>query len=47
MLTGKTSPFDKVKGRLSGCDTYLTKPVKLSLFKQTLERLLPHAVQPD
>ncbi len=27
MLTSKSSPFDRVKGSLAGCDSYLTKPV--------------------
>lgn len=40
MLTGRSSPFDKVKGRLSGCDSYLTKPVSLKEFNQTLEKWL-------
>ena len=40
MLTGKSSPFDKVKGRLSGCDTYLTKPVSLQDFNKTLNKWL-------
>ena len=26
MLTGKKSPFDKVRGTMSGCDAYITKP---------------------
>ena len=26
MLTGRTSPFDKVRGTMSGCDAYITKP---------------------
>ena len=26
MLTSKTSPFDKVRGTMSGCDAYVTKP---------------------
>jgi twitching motility two-component system response regulator PilG len=26
MLTGKKSPFDKVRGTMSGCDAYVTKP---------------------
>ena len=43
MLTGKSSPFDKVKGKLSGCDAYLTKPVSLKEFNKTLSRWLhPH-----
>ncbi len=40
MLTGKSSAFDKVKGKLSGCDTYLTKPVSLKEFNQTLSKCL-------
>lgn len=40
MLTGKSSPFDKVKGKLSGCDAYLTKPVSLKEFNQTLSKWL-------
>ena len=26
MLTSKKSPFDKIRGTMSGCDTYITKP---------------------
>lgn len=33
MLTGKTSPFSKVKGSLSGCDSYLTKPLEREQFQ--------------
>ncbi len=40
MLTGKSSPFDKVKGKLSGCDAYLTKPVSLKEFNRTLSKWL-------
>jgi len=40
MLTGKSSPFDKVKGKLSGCDAYLTKPVSLKEFNKTLSKWL-------
>ncbi|NIR32766.1 MAG: response regulator [Gammaproteobacteria bacterium] len=44
MLTGKSSPFDKVKGKLSGCDTYLTKPVSLQDFNRTLTRCLSYSI---
>lgn len=27
MLTGKTSPFDRIRAKIAGCDAYLTKPV--------------------
>ena len=40
MLSGKSSPIDKVKGKLSGCDAYLTKPVSLKEFNQTLSKWL-------
>ncbi len=41
MLTGKSSPFDKVKGTLSGCDTYLTKPLQHEDFQQVARKYIP------
>jgi twitching motility two-component system response regulator PilG len=38
MLTSKSSPFDRVRGSLAGCDTYLTTPVDYQAFKQVLEK---------
>ncbi len=29
MLTSKSSPFDKIRGKMAGCKAYLTKPVVL------------------
>ena len=40
MLTSKSSPFDRVKGSLAGCDTYLTKPVKQSSFQKVVKKYL-------
>ena len=40
MLTGKSSPFDRVKGKLAGCDTYLTKPVDHATFQQVVRQYL-------
>ncbi len=40
MLTSKSSPFDRIKGALAGCDTYLTKPVKQSSFQKTVKKHL-------
>jgi twitching motility two-component system response regulator PilG len=40
MLTGKSSPFDRVKGTLAGCDTYLTKPVKQTAFQKVVKKYL-------
>ena len=37
ILTSKSSPFDRARGALAGCDTYLTKPVELKrLFEATV-----------
>lgn len=43
MLTGKSSPFDKVKGSLSGCDTYLTKPLQHDEFQNIARKYIPQA----
>lgn len=38
MLTGKSSTFDRIKGSLAGCDTYLTKPVEYELFQNVVKK---------
>ncbi len=38
MLTSKTSPFDKIRGKMAGCDAYLTKPVRIQLLLDTVEK---------
>ena len=40
MLTGNSSAADQVKGTLAGCDSYLIKPVKSILFKETMARYI-------
>ncbi len=40
MLTGKSSPFDRVRGKLSGCDSYLTKPVAREAFQTVVNKYL-------
>lgn len=40
MLTSRSSPFDKVKGKLAGCDSYLTKPVEHEEFQKVVSGLL-------
>jgi twitching motility two-component system response regulator PilG len=40
MLTGKSSPFDRVRGALAGCDTYLVKPVKQASFQKVVKKYL-------
>ena len=36
MLTSNSSPADRVKGKLAGCDTYLIKPVNPDIFKEVI-----------
>ena len=40
MLTSKSSPFDRVRGALAGCDTYLTKPAKQNSFQKVVKKYL-------
>ena len=40
MLTGNSSAADQLKGELAGCDSYLIKPVKSDLFKETMTRYI-------
>lgn len=42
MLTSKDSPFDKIRGSMSGCDAYLTKPVDEEKLLETIARFLQH-----
>jgi two-component system, cell cycle response regulator len=36
MLTSKASPFDRIRGKMAGCDSYLTKPVDPKQLHETL-----------
>jgi CheY-like chemotaxis protein len=40
ILTSQSSPFDRARGALSGCDTFLTKPVDLKRFYEATVRTL-------
>ena len=40
MLTSLSSQFDKVKGKLAGCDTYLTKPIEHDKFEKVVASYL-------
>jgi len=40
MLTGRKSPFDKVRGTMSGCDTYMVKPPKEKVLQKIVESCL-------
>lgn len=38
MLTSKKSPFDKVRGTMSGCDAYITKPPEDKRLKEEIKK---------
>jgi two-component system, cell cycle response regulator len=40
MLTSRSSPFDRARGALAGCDTYLTKPIDLKSFYRAVDKVL-------
>ena len=40
MVSGMDSPFDEVKGIISGCTTYVTKPIQNELFLKLCNRVL-------
>jgi twitching motility two-component system response regulator PilG len=40
VLTRRSSPFDLLRGAMSGCDAYLVKPVTLQALRQTVTRCM-------
>jgi two-component system, cell cycle response regulator len=47
MLTSKSSPFDRIRGKMAGCDAYLTKPVDAQHLADVLAqqvRVAPHRI---
>jgi two-component system, cell cycle response regulator len=40
MVSGNDSPFDEVKGIISGCTTYVTKPIQTEPFLKLSNRVL-------
>ena len=44
MLTSKSSPFDRIRGKMAGCDAYLTKPINRVELNDVLAR---HVRQPQ
>lgn len=40
MLTSRSSPFDRARGALCGCDSYLTKPIAWNAFVQAIDKAL-------
>ena len=41
MLTSKSSPFDRIRGKMAGCDAYLTKPVDSTTLYEVVSRYIP------
>jgi two-component system, cell cycle response regulator len=41
MLTSRSSPFDKLRGSLAGCDEYLTKPLDEERLLEVIAKFLP------
>jgi twitching motility two-component system response regulator PilG len=40
MLTSKASPFDRIRGKMAGCDAYLTKPVDPTQLHEVLAQFI-------
>jgi CheY-like chemotaxis protein len=40
MLTSRSSPFDRARGALAGCDMYLIKPIDLKSFYSAVDRTI-------
>jgi two-component system, cell cycle response regulator len=38
LLTSRSSSFDKIKGTLAGCDTYLVKPINHNEFENVVNK---------
>ena len=47
MLTSKSSPFDRIRGKMAGCDAYLTKPVEPHDLFEVLARHIGAIAQPS
>jgi two-component system cell cycle response regulator len=44
MLTSKSSPFDRIRGSLAGCSSYLSKPVEHIKFHTVVEKILAESI---
>ena len=45
MLTSKKSPFDKIRGTMSGCDAYITKPPTDERLLEVIQKCLSRRPQ--
>ncbi len=44
MLTSKSSPFDRIRGKLAGCNSYLSKPVSHEQMSRIIQQYLGASV---
>lgn len=47
MLTSRSSPFDRARGALAGCDSYLVKPVAMKDFYAVVDKSLKRRFSVD
>ena len=47
MLTSRSSPFDRARGMLAGCDHYLTKPIAWETFSRAVDKTLMKCCRND
>jgi two-component system, cell cycle response regulator len=47
MLTSRSSPFDRARGALAGCDMYLIKPIDLKTFYAAVDRTIMKVCKND
>jgi twitching motility two-component system response regulator PilG len=47
MLTSRSSPFDRARGALAGCDSYLTKPITWAAFCAEVDKALSRRFRND
>jgi len=40
MLTSRSSPFDRIRGKMAGCDAYLTKPIDPTQLHEVLTQFI-------
>jgi two-component system, cell cycle response regulator len=47
ILTSRSSPFDRARGMLAGCDHYLTKPIAWEAFGRAVDKALMKSFRND
>lgn len=47
ILTSRSSPFDRARGALAGCTSYLTKPVEPKAFYAAIDKIIMNVCRDD